>query len=374
MRRPFQVALIFLAVAACGVSAWFALHSPGPDFRGESVNFWVRSLANPKYGEAETVLEGIGVPALPNLVAAFENRDRVTVRVWINLWNRLPPFARGILPAPFPWRAIHGTVAETIGFIGSQYRSGDGAEGGPIPPKLERAVQALADGLGSTDARERISCAQALSFIGPAARDATPALLGMFAGGDSKERIRVCQALGTIGSCSKASDSVIVLTDALDPTDPKLTTSAADALGGIGSQAQPAVPALVKLLVNSDERVRQSAVRALARIGNIPNDVRPRLESMTGETSGLIRAGAAVSLLRIDPEDKLAIRVIKDCLRQNYPPNVSISTLSISTLFLMRESNSVPRIAPPDFNVAPFARKALRQITESATNVGAALK
>jgi hypothetical protein len=357
--KPSRIVLSLLLVCGLVGLGWQSLSGSRPSFLGKSVNYWIRSFANKNVNQAEGVLTGMGLPALPYLVTAFHNEDSRFAKEWSEVWNASPAFARRLLPAPVPWKGIHGSVIETIGAIGGQYRFGDSAGNAPTPPELKAAVQTLARGLEDGEPQERVRCAQALAFIGPHARSAVPALVGMFERGDSKEQIFAAQALGTIGSYPGVEQSLPSLIKGLDSPNQKVVTSSADALGGIGPQAQTAVPVLVKLLSSDDESKRKSAVRALARIGNIPSVARPQLKLLLNETNSAIRAGAAVALLHLDPEDRLAINVVKECLSRRE---------TSGTLFLMRESNSVHRIEPPEGNVAPFARKALRKIFADATN------
>jgi hypothetical protein len=371
MRKSFHPVLFVLIVFALGVSTWYILHSRQPSYQGKPVGFWIQSLTNANPAEGEKALEEIGLPALPYLVPAFENKGR-RPSVWDKLWNNVPGFVRKFRPTPFPWRSIHGSLTEIIGFIGSRHRWNDGVGDTPSTPEIERAVQALARSLSDPDTSERMSCASALAFIGPNAKNASPALVAMFSRGNSQEKIFAGQALGTIGPCSTVQESVGALQDGLNSPDPDVIRSAADALGNIGAQAAPAVPSLVKLITNGNEGLRRSAVRALARIGNLPNDVRPPLLLLLNDTNAFMRAGAAIALLRLDSNEAPAMSAAEDSLTPEKPPN-----LRSSTIFLVAGSPSLaekflPELRKlendPDFNVAAFARKALKQVN---TNVAA---
>jgi len=377
MIRRFRILSVISVSTVLGGLAYVALRPHEPMHQGKSVTFWIRSLTNnpPATEEGKDALKRIGLPALPYLVAAFERKNTAWSRIESKLRQIAPSATAKLLPEPFPWEAIRTTVADTIGSIGQGQRFSDGMGDGPTTRQLQRAVRALARGLTDANASVRVFSAQALAFIGPNARDAVPELVKLLDQGDSHEKIMVCQAFGTIGPCPSGFQAVEALLRALTASDRNLNISATYALGGMGRQAAPAVPVLVARLANDDEPTRRASIRALAHIGNLPKDLRPKILPFLSETNDATRAGAAIALAGIDPNDKNAISVARECLAAEKPANVRISTV----ILIIGMGSSAVAFLPElekladdsDLTVATYARKALKQIRrETVTRTG----
>lgn len=369
MSSRFRILCGVSVAALLGGITYIALRPHEPMHQGKSVTFWIQSLTNnpPRREEATEALKRIGLPAVPYLVAAFERKETAWRRIYSKLSQIAPPAATKLLPEPFPWEAIRTAVADTLGYIGMSQRFSDGLGDGPTTPQLQRAVRSLARGLSDADGSVRSFSAQALAYIGPNARDSVPELVKLFDRGNSHERIMVCQAFGTIGPSPSGHDVVEALLRGLAAPDRNLNISAMDALGNIGSQAAPAIPLLVARLADGEDRTRMASVRALARIGNLPKDLRPKLLPFLDATNDGTRAGAAIALAGLDPSDKKAISVVKDCLAAEKPPNLRSSTVH---LMIGMGPSAVPfrpeleeLVNDSDENVSRFARKALGQIS-----------
>jgi len=371
MMKRQPVVFTTLVITALGMIVWLI---PGvwrePVYQGKSVTFWIHSLTNSgaEKLQAEEVLGQIGLPAIPYLVAGFEMNETV----YSKLWHRAPAAMRGFLPEPFSWQRINSEIAQVLGFIGRGHRFSDGVGDAPTTPQLERGVRALAHRLADPNVNVRISCAQALAFIGPNARDAGPDLLKMFGQGNSHEKIMVCQAFGTIGPCSSARQVVKVMLSGLSGADKHLQLAVVQALGAMGSEAEAAIPVLTERLTDSDGELRRAAVRSLARIGNVPKGIRPNLLLLLNETDEGTRAGAALALVRLDPSDSNALSIVKACLKGEKPAN--LPNLRSGTLYLMMSMGPSARpflpelrelVAGSDLNASIFARKVLKGIPEA---------
>lgn len=137
----------------------------------------------------------------------------------------------------------------------------------------------------------KISAAQALGGIGPAAKDAIPALIETLKDEDECVSGEAGIALGKIGATA-----VPALIKMLKDGDDQVRHSAAWVLGSkIGS---PAVPALIKTLGDKKWGVRASAVEALGQIGPAAKDALPVLIKIlrNGDEVECVRGEAAIAI------------------------------------------------------------------------------
>ena len=106
----------------------------------------------------------------------------------------------------------------------------------------KKPIAALAKALLSdTDLSNRVTAADSLAEIGPAAKDAVPALIKALRSEDRNTRISAAYALQKIGPA--AESAVPALIEALK--DDAIRVDAVSALGAIGPGAKQAVPALL---------------------------------------------------------------------------------------------------------------------------------
>jgi hypothetical protein len=339
---------------------------------GESIDVWVRQLASETWREdAKHALTAAGLPALPDLARAFEQRDSLSHRAQSRLYT-LNDQTATVVKAPFPWEKVRSDLAEIMGAIGKSYRFGAHEQRSAPPRELQIAVDALSRGLQDTNAIMREWCAQQLAGIGPNAQSAIPVLLRALQAGQIRD-VMVFQAFGTIGPGAFTNEVVHALGKGLRASSRAVQLAAVEALSGMTGEAAAAVPALVDLLNNSDAGLGDAALRTLARIGHLPAELNPRLERLLNTSDVFGRAAAAVALLRIDATHARAVAVVKECIQTN-----KITALRSSTVYLIGGMGSEATVFQselnqlqydPDPNVATFARDALK-----ACRVGAVRK
>jgi HEAT repeat protein len=246
------------------------------------------------------MLVEIGQPAVPNLLAALENKD--------------------------------SSERERIALILARIDTS---------PKMVKVFTDFIEDKTPRDAADRVklktACIRGLAQIGPEAKAAVPLLVGILK--DPKEhrdlRSEAAKALGEIGAGDKRVTEALVkavkepgvnsaacrgLTLLGPPAIPVLlglfqnkdnwdgdrggvlsvsarSSLAADALGDMGKQA---VPALLEALKDTDKVKRLSVIQALGRIGPPAKNAVPALLELIKLSNVSLEAG--IALQRIDPE------------------------------------------------------------------------
>jgi len=122
-----------------------------------------------------------------------------------------------------------------------------------------RAVAPLAAALADTAPAVRMTAAEALAALGPAA---WPALTAALDANDTSAREAAAYGLGRLGDARAAER----LREAVADPAPEVRAAAIEALGSLGDRAS--CPALLPLLGAPDPRVRRAAVHALGRIAD----------------------------------------------------------------------------------------------------------
>jgi HEAT repeat protein len=197
-----------------------------------------------------------GLSALAPLLSDTDARLRKTASyVMVFLEDRAAPLA-DVLNAALTDsdRTVRWAAAKTLGHL-------------PIA-KVVPAVGNLGKLLSDDDVQTRVTAAQTLQGMGPAARDALPALIQAVTQGDTESRIEALAALEALG-IDEAKTALPQLTRVLGErdVDPKVLIEIAKALGRMGGAARPAVPALRRLLGHEEAEVRLAASEAILAIG-----------------------------------------------------------------------------------------------------------
>ncbi len=181
------------------------------------------------------------------------------------------------------------------------------------------AVGPLVKNLASTNQQLQSASRQALQMIGPAA---APKLTPLLKDGDSRARIEVLTILGGYGALGK--DALPAIVDLIKGADPATRNRALSLLGQVGSDAAEATPDLVKLIVELDKsRTKsnlQTLIQAIGRIGPGAKAASPELKKLLTHAEPSMRAEAAAALLRIDPPSKSdAVPVLLGLMREKKP-------------------------------------------------------
>lgn len=252
------------------------LRDGGPEADAEVVRI-AGSLEHPDPEarcEAALLLSCMGPAAqaaTPAIVAALKDDDE---RVRTQAIHALSAIGIGVVPLiPELLRGGNPLVrkggALAVAFMASQVN-------GHVPlmdPDLDAAlihagvVDRLAERLSDEDGPVRVSAADALAQIGPAAA-AVPQLIESLDDQASEVREYAADALGLIGPAgSKAVDA---LARTLRDPVAKVREWAAIALGLIGATASAATPHLIAALEDEDADVRYRAAEALGKIAPRP--------------------------------------------------------------------------------------------------------
>ena len=152
--------------------------------------------------------------------------------------------------------------------------------------------------LRSKNATERTNALQTLAFLGLAAQSAGPALIEALGESEDEDKRHVLRALAAVGA--DAGATVRAIRPLLrDDARSGVQLTALYALGELGADAKPAVPAIIALLGGDDARVRLEAVETLGEIGPEAAGAVPQLVAALRDEDGLMTVEAAQALSRI---------------------------------------------------------------------------
>ena len=183
------------------------------------------------------------------------------------------------------------------------------AGGAAAVPVLAAIVETKSADWGS--ATVRVTAADLLGELGPAASDAIPALINALADGDSAVRSRAAEALGAVGP---GNDQVVgALTAQLKTAEAR---SAARGLARCGPVALTATDALIALLDNPDPDIRWNAERTLGKIR--ATAAIPRLVALLNDPDDQVREHAAEALGDIGPEAASTVPALIAALKDKY--------------------------------------------------------
>jgi HEAT repeat protein len=234
---------------------------------------------------------------------------------------------------------------------GAAIRRGEAARAlARFGPKARAAIPALAKVYRTDlDGVVRSQAAGALAEMAPGSKNAIPALLKILRSNESGYQARAAEglakfgaevvptliqlvpqpgavkALGLIGPAAK--DAVPALTDMLkDRKNPWAIQNAVDALGRIGPAAKDAVPALTELLKENHPRrpgpdnggIRLGTAAALVRIDPRNDFARKVLKECRTDPNDSVRLAASAALIRVDPQDKDSLRYLTDLVKKGW--------------------------------------------------------
>jgi HEAT repeat protein len=281
-------------------------------------------------GEAVALaLARLGAPPIEALRAALTDRDLVAVDILSRSGPAAAPAAPALLEAlgddDPELRCVAILALGRIGprgggvldrLLAAVARDGraDACEAGALRrfgPEAHAAIPLLIEGIKGADETDTLAILWAMAGIDPRGSVILPTLIALLRdsppagrGAAPWLRTEVCRVVGGLGPA--AAPAVPALIALLRADDPELRQEAVRALGRIGPGAAPAVPALIELLEGPDDRL---AAEALGQIGPAAAAAGPALLRMLRDSHFIDRL-AAVALIRIDRENRAAVRTI----------------------------------------------------------------
>ena len=290
---------------------------------------------------AQSALTRIGVPALPELLAAVQAGSP---RAALECIAQFGPSAQSVVPdlmvmlrgadeelasrLIYTLRRLHAvdalaavagspqaTLSNQLPKAAFDRVRKQALRGlGDNPEAVDRTLPVLIGCLSEEDVR--LEAALAVRDIGGAASAAAPHLASMLRDGVPDEMSVASQALVALGEA--AVEHVIPM---LRQAHPKRREVAAATLAGIGPAARGSVPVLRDALTDPLESVGRASAIAIARI--LPPD---RAARMFLEAVHLPSAASASDLAsRLPPLSGLAAPILVDALRHGSPPEAALS-------------------------------------------------
>jgi HEAT repeat protein len=186
-----------------------------------------------------------------------------------------------------------------------------------LGPEARDAVPSLLRTLQHTEPRIRLWAAQALLSIDrPAAKKAVPVLADLLTVEDFPYRVNVFIALGELGPAAVAAmPTLIQELDGRSRARPRYAAYAARALGRMGRAARSAAPALRASL----RSLWPDSAVALGRIG-FAGEARAALTADLGADDDRLRLEAAEALAEVGPANVVALSAVRKALRQARRP------------------------------------------------------
>jgi hypothetical protein len=167
-------------------------------------------------------------------------------------------------------------------------------------------IPILARELYSTSAQARFGSVEALTIIGPAARETAPRLreLSHDTHDENPNMPRFAsEALWSVDNdASRLIPSLVRDLNSFGKTNETRVWTLLERFGSFGPQATPAVPALVEVLLNdSNERLRAKAAATLGRIGPAASNSIPALQGALQDPYFNVREAVTNALKQISP-------------------------------------------------------------------------
>lgn len=183
------------------------------------------------------------------------------------------------------------------------------AGGAAAVPVLAAIVETKSTDWGS--ATVRVTAADLLAEMGPAAADAIPALINALSDPDAAVRSRAAEALGVVGPGN--AQVVAALTAQLKTPEAR---SAARGLARCGAAALAASDALIALLENADPDIRWNALRTLGKIRATASI--PKVVVMLNDPDDQVREHAAEALGDMGPAASTTVPALMAALQDKY--------------------------------------------------------
>jgi len=263
-----QRRILWLLVALTvmgGVVVYLKSRTEEPRYQGRPLTYWVKRLWHPDEGvseKAQAAIRQMGTNAVPSLIRMLGERDSK----WVPVYNR----------------AVRKVGGECLYFRMAGSRSWLAAD--------------------------------ALRFIGPAAKDAIPFLIANMtnwptSAGAAGPYVYALEFIGT--------NSIVPLVNALSHQNPEVRWHAGIALPFHHTNLVLALPQLLELLRAEDAADRETVVRLLGFITTEPQTVVPVLTECLRDKSADVRHRAVYALADFGDAAKAALPSLKDLLRDS---------------------------------------------------------
>ncbi len=281
-----QVLIVAALVAAAAGVVWLLTPKGEPLYKGKPISYWVDQACR-GYGRAEAYqarleVKNIGPAAVPYLVKRLRTSDGWRGK-WFWLRAHLPEWLQGDLQDAIQPGEMRLGAALTLQILG---------------PDAKAAVPDLIRLLPHAD----VPAVEALTCIGPGAKDALPALHSLLlTSTNMSRRVGIAGALWYIG---RETNFVLqVCTNALAPNSGDDGINAGSFLTQLGPAAAPAVPLALALLQNTNrhEGARGNAANILgmAHISS-PEILAALVAGVKPESPRIVRICCAQALWRFD--------------------------------------------------------------------------
>ena len=171
------------------------------------------------------------------------------------------------------------------------------------------AVEEIAKGLTSADAKTRAEAAARLADLGPDAKAALHELIRALDDADRSVRKQAGSALLQMGSPERGDirrSDLLPLRACLrdETTTGELQRWVVKALMQLGADAKPAVPELGQLVKSEDKETRLAALAALEKLGPVPSSILKDAAAAMKSDDRMQNGRFAMALIKLDPELK----------------------------------------------------------------------
>jgi hypothetical protein len=287
---------------------------------GEAIQGQVLDLQTALGGAVATHKEGSGI-GLGNLISGdpsakvrFKAVD--AIRELALLYRRVRPLERPTVPPPVP----SGSQVKLERPVVQVAQKPAPAPSEPVFEGLQSAAASLPAAFSDSNAKTRITAAEAIELLGPAVVAGVPgiseALVAALSDRDRFVRWAAARTISKLGFIS-AQAAVPPLARMLVDPDFDLQMVATTTLAEYGPQAKAAVPNLIRAVERGDSDVRTSAMRTLAAIGTDGAAAVPATTRALRDEKPQTRKQAADLLGRFGPLAESAIPALKQATQDD---------------------------------------------------------
>jgi HEAT repeat protein len=331
-RRP-KLEFLIVVAAGIGTTCWLVLRTRDPVYQGQTLSYWFDQFNTTNRPQAAMAIRQIGTNAVPFLLEKAKSKDGDTLyeRLYRTIYFRAPTILQRRLALPNPIENTYDyRVASALQLLGlpavpqlieamedrnSKVRLAAVRVTGLIGPEANTAVPTLAKLVNDSNGEVRVEAVSALSIMGPNKKLAIPALIGAL--NDSNRgpkpgmtvyvKENAARVLGEIGPEARAA--VSPLTKLLSDTNSYAREQAAIALWRINRDTN-VIPVLIAELESASEAPAYGRIlTALREMGRSATAAVPVILKTIKDRRGMpndhgidIRAVGLKTLEEINPE------------------------------------------------------------------------